>query len=144
MLDSAQVKIVSGTWPQLKTDAQHIREQVFICEQNIAAADEWDDKDAVSVHFIVYVNAQPVATARLLPQHSIGRVAVLKEFRGLGLGQQLMFNVMAYAQSQQRPFVKLSSQVHALRFYTALGFKAEGEVYLDCGIPHQDMRYHFE
>ena len=143
MLNSASLTIRSGTWDQLSTEAKYIREQVFIEEQNIAAADEWDEMDAVAQHFIVYYDGQAVATARLLPTHSIGRVAVLKDYRGLGLGKQLMRKVIECAQIQQRPFVTLSSQVHALGFYAALGFMAEGEVYLDCGIPHQTMRYRF-
>ncbi len=65
-----------------------------------------------------------------MQNHSIGRVAVLKSHRGLGVGKVLMQAVIAY----------LSSQVHAQAFYQALGFMQEGEEYLDCGIPHIHMR----
>lgn len=79
-----------------------------------------------------------------MESHSIiGRVAVLKPYRGLGLGYKLMQFIIALAQKQQRPFVNLSSQVHAIGFYQALGFVVEGEEYLDCGIPHIDMRLSF-
>lgn len=139
MLNTAPLTLVAGTWQQLQQDAQPIREAVFIQEQQIAAHDEWDDLDAVSLHFVVYLDEQAVATARLLANHSIGRVAVLSAFRGLGLGQQLMQKIIDTARIQQRPEVKLSSQVHAIGFYQALGFQLVGEVYLDCGIPHQEM-----
>lgn len=135
-----QLIIQSGTWDALVQDLKPIREQVFIQEQNIAAGDEWDELDALSLHFVVYLDDHAIATARLLSNHSIGRVAVLQSHRGFGIGQQLMQAVINEAQKQQRPFVKLSSQVHAIGFYQALGFKAYGEQYLDCGIPHIDMQ----
>lgn len=138
------VEIIFGTWQELVASAKVIRTEVFINEQNIAEADEWDDLDAVSIHFIVCMNGQAVATARLLQNNSIGRVAVLKQYRGLGLGNQLMQAVIALAKQQNRPFVKLSSQVHAIGFYQALGFVVEGKEYLDCGIPHVDMSLCFE
>lgn len=135
-----QLTLRSSSWDVLQHDAKLIREQVFIQEQQIAAEDEWDAEDAVSLHFVVYDQDQPIATARLLQNNSVGRVAVLKSHRGLGIGKVLMQAVIAYAQQQQRLFLVLSSQVHAQAFYQALGFMQEGEEYLDCGIPHIHMR----
>ena len=74
-----------------------------------------------------------------MSNNSIGRVAVLTTARGLGVGQRLMQAVIDYARAEQRELVKLSSQVHAIGFYQALGFEVQGEEYLDCGIPHIDM-----
>ncbi|RDC53468.1 MULTISPECIES: GNAT family N-acetyltransferase [Acinetobacter] len=139
MLNSPELKIVSGSWKDLAAHAKAIREAVFIQEQHIAAEDEWDAEDAVAVHFIVFQQDQAIATARLLSNHSIGRVAVLTTARGLGVGQRLMQAVIDYARAEQRGLVKLSSQVHAIGFYQALGFEVQGEEYLDCGIPHIDM-----
>jgi len=139
MLNNPELKIVSGSWKDLATPAKMIREAVFIQEQHIAAEDEWDAEDAVAVHFIVFQQDQAIATARLLSNNSIGRVAVLTTARGLGVGQRLMQAVIDYARAEQRKLVKLSSQVHAIGFYQALGFEVQGEEYLDCGIPHIDM-----
>ncbi|MCO8082434.1 GNAT family N-acetyltransferase [Acinetobacter lwoffii] len=139
MLNSPELKIIFGSWKDLAEYAKVIREAVFIQEQHIAAEDEWDAEDAVAVHFIVFQQDQAIATARLLSNNSIGRVAVLTTARGLGVGQRLMQAVIDYARTEQRELVKLSSQVHAIGFYQALGFKAQGEEYLDCGIPHIDM-----
>ena len=139
----SQFTIRTGSWDELKNDAKLIREQVFIQEQQIAAEDEWDAEDAVSVHFVVYNQDQPIATARLLQNNSVGRVAVLKSHRGVGIGKLLMQQIIQQAKHEQREFLKLSSQVHAMQFYTGLGFKVEGEQYLDCGIPHIDMRLLF-
>lgn len=134
-----QLTIRSGSWDELQQDAKLIREQVFIQEQNIPVADEWDDQDAISQHFVIYDQVQPVATARLLQNNSIGRVAVLKSHRGLGMGKMIMLYMIEQAKKQQREFLKLSSQVHAMPFYAGLGFIAEGDEYLDCGITHIDM-----
>lgn len=139
----SQFKIRTGRWDELQNDAKLIREQVFIQEQQIAVEDEWDAEDAVSVHFVVYDQDQPIATARLLQNNSVGRVAVLKSHRGVGIGKLLMQQIIQQAKHQQREFLKLSSQVHAIQFYAGLGFKVEGEQYLDCGIPHIDMRLLF-
>lgn len=139
MLNNPELKIVSGSWKDLAAHAKVIREVVFIQEQHIAAEDEWDAEDAVAVHFIVFQHDQAIATARLLSNNSIGRVAVLTTARGLGVGQRLMQAVIDYARAEHRELVKLSSQVHASGFYQALGFEVQGEEYLDCGIPHVDM-----
>ena len=139
----SQFTIRTGSWDELQNDAKLIREQVFIQEQQIAVTDEWDAEDAVSVHFVVYDQDQPIATARLLKNNSVGRVAVLKSHRGVGIGKLLMRQIIQQAKHQQREFLKLSSQVHAIQFYAGLGFKVEGEQYLDCGIPHIDMRLLF-
>lgn len=139
MLGMNQMKIVSGSWAELAQDAKAIREAVFIQEQHIAPEDEWDELDALSDHFVVYLNDQAVATARLLENGSIGRVAVLESARGLKIGQRLMQFVIDDARKQGRQSVKLSSQVHAIGFYQALGFETQGDAYLDCGIPHIEM-----
>lgn len=132
-------KIITGGWEQLEKDAKLIREQVFIQEQGIAPEDEWDDLDAMVLHFIVYDREQPIATARLLPQHSVGRVAVLIPYRKQGIGKILMEHIIEYARQQNLPYLKLSAQTYVTAFYEALGFVVQGEEYLDCGIPHIDM-----
>ncbi|MBJ8503495.1 GNAT family N-acetyltransferase [Acinetobacter seifertii] len=132
-------KVIADDWEQLEKDAKYIREQVFIQEQGIAPEDEWDDFDAIAVHFMVYDKEQPIATARLLPQHSVGRVAVLMPYRKQGIGKILMQHIIDYARNQKLPYLKLSAQTYVTAFYEALGFKVQGEVYQDCGISHIDM-----
>lgn len=132
-------EVIAGGWEQLEKDAKYIREQVFIQEQGIASEDEWDDFDATAVHFMVYDKEQPIATARLLPQHSVGRVAVLMPYRKQGIGKILMQHIIDYARNQKLPYLKLSAQTYVTAFYEALGFKVQGEVYQDCGISHIDM-----
>ena len=133
------LSVENGDWDQLQQDARLIREQVFIVEQNIPEQDEWDDQDAISQHFVVYDRDQPVATARLLQNNSVGRVAVIQKYRGQGIGRLIMLEIIEHAQQQQYPFLKLSSQVHAISFYEKLGFVTQGNPYDECGIPHIEM-----
>jgi hypothetical protein len=135
----SQFVIQSGPWSQLQHDAKLIRSMVFIEEQHISEADEWDEQDAISLHFVVYAQDQPIATARLLENNSIGRVAVLQQYRGEGIGKLLMQQIIQVAKQQNRVFLQLSAQVYATRFYENLGFQVQGEEYLDCEIPHIDM-----
>lgn len=136
--------IRSGHWDQLQPDAKNIREQVFIREQNISAEEEWDNQDPIALHFVVYAQEQPIATARLLENNSIGRVAVLEHYRGKGIGKRLMLEIIEQAKNEDRDSLKLSAQTHAIPFYAGLGFQVEGETYLDCGIPHVTMSMKLE
>lgn len=149
----SKYRVVAGDWASLKPDASYIREQVFILEQEIDPTDEWDEQDPISVHFVVYAQGnsegqsqhqdsnqgQAIATARLLKDDHVGRVAVLKSHRGQGIGKVVMREIIQYAKTEQRSQLVLSAQVHAIEFYRGLGFEVQGETYLDCNIPHVDM-----
>ncbi|MBF4456709.1 GNAT family N-acetyltransferase [Acinetobacter sp. SK-43] len=132
--------VQSGHWDKLEQDAKFIRKQVFIIEQNIPEEEEWDDQDMISDHFVVYDQDQPIATARLLQNNSVGRVAVLKAYRGQGIGRMIMLEIIQLAHQQDRTFLQLSSQVHAISFYEKLGFSIQGDAYDECGIPHIKMQ----
>ncbi len=120
-----------------------LRRRVFIEEQNVPEADDVDGLDPTAIHLLAWLDGQPVGTARLLIKGDvgkIGRVCVLPGLRGLGIGKALVAAAVEYlgAQPALRE-ARLGAQTHALGFYEALGFRAEGEVYLDAGIPHRDM-----
>ncbi|MBQ1494431.1 GNAT family N-acetyltransferase [Acinetobacter junii] len=133
-------RVQSGHWDKLEQDAKFIRKQVFIIEQNIPEEEEWDDQDMISDHFVVYDQDQPIATARLLQNNSVGRVAVLKSYRGQGIGRMIMLEIIRQVHQQDRKFLQLSSQVHAISFYEKLGFSIQGDAYDECGIPHIKMQ----
>lgn len=120
-----------------------LRRTVFIEEQGVSEADEMDDKDGEAIHLLATEAGRPVGTARLLQMGEIGkigRVCVLKEMRGTGLGAALIrASIDRLRQIDGITTVKLGAQVHALGFYEKLGFTAFGPVYDDAGIPHQDM-----
>jgi|TARA_R110000751_G_scaffold119701_4_gene220263 predicted GNAT family N-acyltransferase len=88
----------------------------------------------------VHLDGRTVGTARLLPDGHVGRVAILSEARGLGLGQRLMEAVIHAARQAGHAEVILDAQTHALEFYQRLGFTAYGDEFLDAGIPHRSMR----
>lgn len=120
-----------------------LRRTVFIEEQGVSEADEMDDKDGEAIHLLATEAGRPVGTARLLQMGEIGkigRVCVLKEMRGTGLGAALIrASIDRLRKIDGITTVKLGAQVHALGFYEKLGFTAFGPVYDDAGIPHQDM-----
>lgn len=120
-----------------------IRKTVFVEEQAVPLELELDEYDDVATHFLLRDGDAPLATARLLDKHGlakIGRVAVLKEARGRGLGLVLMRAVLEEARRQGFTEAVLDSQTYAIPFYERLGFVAEGEEFDDAGIPHYLMR----
>lgn len=120
-----------------------LRRVVFIEEQGVSEADEIDDLDGVAIHLLARDEGRPVGTARLLAQGTtgkIGRVCVLQDCRGTGLGAALIrAGIETFRQTAGIEAVKLGAQVHALGFYERLGFRPIGDVYDDAGIPHRDM-----
>ena len=119
-----------------------IRRTVFIEEQSVPEDIERDALDATAVHLVALAEGRPVGTARVLitgGMGKIGRVAVLKPHRGTGLGQALIRFAMDEIRQAGGHTAKLGAQTHALAFYEALGFTAQGAEYSDAGIPHRDM-----
>ncbi len=120
-----------------------LRRKVFIEEQGIAEPDEIDDLDDQAIHLLAVIKGRPVGTARLLIDGEIGkigRICVLPDQRGTGLGKALVEAGIAYL--RDIPGVKkakLGAQDHAIGFYAKLGFEPVGPFYDDAGIPHRDM-----
>ncbi|MEH6492647.1 GNAT family N-acetyltransferase [Halopseudomonas sp.] len=133
-----EIHITTVDWVDGKL-VRDIRQQVFIDEQQVPEDLEWDAEDDHATHFLLFYQQQPVATARLLHDGHIGRVAVLPNFRGKGLGAKIMQQVIAYAQANGMRDLHLSAQTHATDFYRKLGFSITSGEYLDAGIAHQDM-----
>ncbi|MCY1286027.1 Acetyltransferase [compost metagenome] len=126
-------------WQKDNAELRRIREMVFIAEQAVPPELEWDDEDAHAVHFLALDDDYPIGTARLLPDGHIGRVSVLKDYRGLKVGEALMNAVIAEAERRGLIRQMLSAQVHAAPFYERLGFSIVSDEFLDAGIPHVDM-----
>lgn len=134
-------KILQTDWQTRHMALMAIREQVFIVEQHVPIALEWDNADASATHFLV-VNAAGVAIAcaRVLADGYIGRMAVVKAYRGLGIGRELLKQAITFCKEQGFREVRLSAQKHALNFYAQAGFVVCSVEYLDADIPHYDMR----
>ncbi|MFP3873780.1 MAG: GNAT family N-acetyltransferase [Thiohalophilus sp.] len=117
-----------------------IRRQVFIEEQQVPEELEWDGLDDQAIHLLVTVaDDTPIATARLLPDGHIGRMAVLPGWRGQGVGTAMLRRLLELARAQHLPRVFLNAQVSAEGFYAKAGFHSEGEIFMDAGIPHKRM-----
>jgi len=127
-------------WHDKQDALQAIRKSVFIDEQRVPKELEWDGRDTECTQFLASHNSIPVATARLTPDGQIGRMAVLKDFRGRGFGSQLLAAVIEQAKSAGHQQVFLHAQVNVIKFYLQYGFMAEGDVFIDAGIEHRSMR----
>jgi predicted GNAT family N-acyltransferase len=137
-----EIHIRVADWKTDYAALRRIREAVFVAEQAVPAELEWDADDATAVHFLALEGEYPMGTARLLPDGHIGRVAVLKDWRGLKVGDKLIHAVIAEAENRGLKQQMLSAQVHASSFYERFGFAVVSDEFLDAGIPHVDMVRH--
>ncbi|UVE16086.1 GNAT family N-acetyltransferase [Pseudomonas sp. LS44] len=126
-------------WQKDNADLRRIRETVFIAEQTVPPELEWDAEDLDAVHFLAIDGDYAIGTARLLLDGHIGRVSVLKNWRGLKVGEALVNAVIIEAERRGLVRQMLSAQVHATPFYERLGFSVVSGEFLDAGIPHVDM-----
>ncbi|MEY4021188.1 MAG: putative N-acetyltransferase YjcF, partial [Pseudomonadota bacterium] len=110
-------RIITGDWESVREDAQRVRIEVFVIEQNVPIELEWDEGDEVSTHAIAFdEEGQPVATGRLLPNGYIGRMAVIKPLRGCGLGREVLQALLHQAREDGHKDLLLHAQTHALSF----------------------------
>ncbi|SDU00650.1 Predicted N-acyltransferase, GNAT family [Pseudomonas pohangensis] len=135
----SEIHVRIASWQDDNAVLRQIRENVFINEQSVPPELEWDAEDADAIHFLAYEGDYPIGTARLLPDGHIGRVSVLKDWRGLHVGDAILHRAIAEAERIGLKRQMLSAQVHATPFYERLGFKVVSGEYLDAGIPHVDM-----
>ncbi len=113
---------------------RHVRIGVFVEEQGVDSAIDFDGLDANAIHVLVTSDNKPIATGRMLEDGHIGRIAVLKSFRGQGLGARVMLSLVEEAQNRGYKRVYLGAQKYAVGFYSGLGFVPYGEEYIEAGI----------
>lgn len=127
--------------PQDFRDALNIRETVFVKEQGFA--NEFDETDKTCDHLILYDGEKAVGCARIFPDGEagwhIGRVAVLPEYRGKGLGARLVCEAEKRVLELGGKMLCLSAQMQAEGFYKKLGYRTVSEPYLDEHCPHVRM-----
>ena len=138
MTDSFKVNL--ARWPEDTDKLRQVRETVFIQEQKVPAELEWDGIDAECIHALALdQDGSPVGTGRLLRDGHIGRMAVLREWRKLGVGSRMMELLMAEARRLHYPRLVLNAQVSAVPFYARFGFVTRGDEFEEAGIPHLEM-----
>lgn len=131
--------LIETDWARDAARLAAVRQRVFVDEQRVPEALEWDAYDAVSSHWLALAQATPIGCARLLPDGQIGRMAVLPAWRGRGIGQALLAAALDAAHRRGHRIVRLSAQVHAAGFYARAGFVEVGEAYEEAGILHVAM-----
>ncbi len=118
-----------------------VREAVFVREQQVPAELERDALDPACVHVLARDDAgRPIGTGRLTPERKIGRMAVLREWRGRGVGDAMLGELLHAARGRGWREVALNAQAPAIDFYLRHGFTAYGPRFMEAGIEHQAMR----
>lgn len=148
-VQDTRIRVVAAADAEAMAEVHAIRHEVFVVEQEVPAELEWDGKDDGAVHVL----APGAGTGRLLlgadaaaknggdPDIAVlGRLAVLKPARGTGLGALLVRALEDEAAGLGLAGVHLEAQVHAIGFYTRLGYTASGPEFQDAGIAHRAMR----
>ena len=126
-----------------------LRIEVFVKEQKVPIELELDDKDHSdnTVHIGYFHEDNLIGVARLIDMDKdvihIGRVVIDKEYRGQGIGRELIIGCENIAQQilKRKTIIELSAQIQAENFYKSLGYnRVNDKIYLDAGIEHVDMR----
>lgn len=127
----------------LPDEAHNIRIKVFIEEQGFE--NEFDSIDGEATHILLFENDVPVATCRVfwsneINSYVLGRLAVLKEYRGRGIGSDVVMEALEYVKNSGGQSLMLHSQCHAVSFYEKLGFSSFGDVEYEEDCPHIWMK----
>jgi predicted GNAT family N-acyltransferase len=135
-----EVSIRILAWPDAEAEAMRVRDVVFVVEQGVPLEIERDEWDQRSDHALALDrDGRVVGTGRLLPDGHIGRMAVLPERRGEGIGSRILGSLVARARERGMKRVVLNAQTHAVPFYARHGFAAFGDQFMEAGIPHVAM-----
>uniref|UniRef100_A0A7C4Y559 GNAT family N-acetyltransferase n=1 Tax=candidate division WOR-3 bacterium TaxID=2052148 RepID=A0A7C4Y559_UNCW3 len=123
-------------------EAYKVRSEVFVKEQGIDEDIELDKFDNIATHLILYVDGKPVGTGRFYfdgRDYRLGRIAVLKEYRGRGYGKMITGELIKYAEKKGVKRIVIHSQKYLEKFYEGFGFKSSGKEFIEAGIPHIKM-----
>jgi predicted GNAT family N-acyltransferase len=138
---ATKFRVTQTSWDEHKKDLIRIRTLVFINEQLVPPELEWDGYDKDCWHVIASTNdGEYIATGRMLYDGHIGRMAVLPEFRGQGIGGDMLNELINLAKQQGLKEVFLHAQTSAIEFYQKHGFIISSDEFMDAGIPHVTMR----
>ena len=139
------IQIAAVNWSKQQQALSEVRREVFIVEQNVPEELEWDDIDAVCRHVLAsdinqtLPQQMPVGTGRLVADGQIGRMAIRKQYRRQGIGHAILQKLIALAICDGHKKLYLHAQLTAVPFYEDAGFKAQGDTFIDAGIPHIKM-----
>jgi len=139
-VDIVEFGVEAGSWSELGGQARQVRDAVFVEEQKVPRDIEWDEYDSSSRHVIARdSDGGAIGTGRLLPDGHIGRMAVLADWRGKGVGRALLERLLEGARLRGHAHLALHAQTQASGFYRRFGFVEEGPEFMEAGIPHRTM-----
>lgn len=124
------------------SEQYYIRNQVFTLGQGVPQNIEQDEYDAISHHVLVYEDNNAVGTGRLIfkdKQWLIGRIAVLKDYRGKQYGDLIVRKLVDFGFRSHIDRIEVHSQLQVLDFYKKIGFIEYGDVFLESNIEHKSM-----
>lgn len=131
-------------YESLPEEAKEIREEVFIREQGFQ--EEFDGIDHEAVHLVLYdEDGLPVATCRIfwnavMDSYAIGRLAVIKKYRGRNIGALMLEKAETYVREKGGKDLVLHAQCRAADFYKKSGFTEFGKIEDEQGCPHIWMK----
>lgn len=141
MSETARFRVRIADWRDAAAALSHVRARVFVEEQGVPPELERDGLDPSCIHALAQDAAGgPIGAGRLMPDGRIGRMAVLREWRGMGVGGAILAALKAEARRLGHRETYLHSQSHARAFYERHGYGVDGHEYLEAGIPHVRMR----
>jgi predicted GNAT family N-acyltransferase len=127
-------------WSSQEQTLRMIRETVFIMEQDVHEDEEFDGRDADCLHVLVEdKKGRPIATARMLSDGKVGRMAVLRHWRKKGVGSAMLIKLFVEARIRGLKQLCADAQVRALPFYEKHGFRVVGDEFMDARIPHKKV-----
>jgi predicted GNAT family N-acyltransferase len=123
-------------------EIQAVRIAVFVEEQQLTRETEFDDRDPVATHVVVFNEKSPVGTGRIDVEQDgrIGRVSVLRQHRRRGVGALVMKTLEGFAKGEGLSRLWFHAQVEAVLFYRQLGYEVSGSEFVEEGIPHVVMQ----
>jgi predicted GNAT family N-acyltransferase len=140
---SLKMKLVTSAYEGMTVS--YLRYLVFVIEQQIDVALEFDGSDAYAVSFIMFDGTNPIGTIRYYKDeqgfYHIGRVAILASYRSKGYGKAMMVWMHQYLKLLfQNVHIVIHAQAYLVDWYAKLGYQAEGPLFTEAGIVHQMMK----
>jgi len=135
-----ELRVELVDWVEAEPAIRAIRDTVFVSEQGVPRDLEWDGLDPLCVHALAWNDlGEAIGTARMQAEGTIGRMAVLKDWRGRGVGHALLQRLLDVGTRQGLSRVTLPAQTYVIGFYEQAGFHVIGDPFMDAGIPHRLM-----
>ena len=127
---------------------RNLRIEIFVKEQGVPEENEFDEFDLEVPHLVIFLDGEAVATGRFIHYGEdtvkIGRIAVKKDKRGMGIGEKIVLELLRKAKEEGVKTVWVGAQTHAVGFYEKCGFSLVGTPeYIEENIPHYDMILEF-